>query len=180
MPGSASGIFSLSQKLLILNPIRREAIDAEVAFFVFTLTIGPADRSSSMGGSTCVQRIDNHLNIMENRNNRAVAALPLMLAELAVASWETVARRSFLMMSGTCSLEEYHRMAAERSRSLAAVAWSGNRERQASSTELNSVQPGTPPSFISPPLHSSSGDNPPEVELILPAPMHEFDAGNRR
>lgn len=71
-----------------------------------------------MGGSTCVQRIDNHLNIMENRNNRAAAALPLMWAELAVASWETVARRSFLMMSGTCSLEEYHRMAAEKLQAL--------------------------------------------------------------
>jgi hypothetical protein len=52
--------------------------------------------------------------MMENRNNRAAAALPLMWAELAVASWETIARRSFLMMSGACSLEEYHRMAAEK------------------------------------------------------------------
>jgi hypothetical protein len=35
-----------------------------------------------------------------------------------MASWETIARRSFLMMSGPCSLEEYHRMAAEKLRAL--------------------------------------------------------------
>jgi hypothetical protein len=56
--------------------------------------------------------------MMEIRNNRAAAALPLMWAELAVASWETIARRSFLMMSGACSLEEYHRMAAEKLQAL--------------------------------------------------------------
>jgi hypothetical protein len=56
--------------------------------------------------------------MMENRNNRAAAALPLMWDELAVASWETIARRSFLMMSGACSLEEYHRMAAEKLQAL--------------------------------------------------------------
>jgi hypothetical protein len=60
--------------------------------------------------------------MMENRNNRAAAALPLMWTELAVASWETIARRSFLMMSGTCSLEEYHRMAAEKLRALSRSA----------------------------------------------------------
>ena len=39
-----------------------------------------------------------------------------------MASWETIARRSFLMMSGTCSLEEYHRMAAEKLRALSRSA----------------------------------------------------------
>jgi hypothetical protein len=67
---------------------------------------------------TCVQRIDNHLEMMKNRSNRAAAALPLMWIELAFASWETIAHRSLMMMSGTCSPQEYHRMAAEKLRAL--------------------------------------------------------------
>jgi hypothetical protein len=64
----------------------------------------------------CVQRIDRHLTLM--KNNRAAAALPLMWIELALASWETMARRNLMMMSGTCSPEEYYRMAAEKLRAL--------------------------------------------------------------
>jgi hypothetical protein len=67
---------------------------------------------------TCLPQIENHLNMMKNRNNRAAAALPLMWTELALASWETIARRSLLMMSGACSPDEYHRMAAEKLRAL--------------------------------------------------------------
>jgi len=49
VPGSASGIFPLSRKYHILHPTRRKAIDAEAAFLVFPVMIGPTDRSSSMG-----------------------------------------------------------------------------------------------------------------------------------
>jgi hypothetical protein len=41
-----------------------------------------------------------------------------MWTELALASWETMMRRSFMMMSGTCSPEEYHRMVAEKLQAL--------------------------------------------------------------
>jgi len=37
-----------------------------------------------------------------------------MWAELAMASWETILHRTFMMMSGSCSPEEYHRMTAEK------------------------------------------------------------------
>ena len=37
-----------------------------------------------------------------------------MLAELSLASWETVARRSVMMARGTCSPAEYRRMVAEK------------------------------------------------------------------
>jgi hypothetical protein len=40
--------------------------------------------------------------------------LPLLWTELVWASWETIARRSLMMMSGTCSPAEYHRMGAEK------------------------------------------------------------------
>jgi hypothetical protein len=44
----------------------------------------------------------------------AAAQLPLLWTELVWASWETIARRSLMMMSGTCSSAEYHRMGAEK------------------------------------------------------------------
>ncbi len=39
---------------------------------------------------------------------------PLMLAELAWASWETIARRTFMMSQSTCSMAEYHQMISEK------------------------------------------------------------------
>jgi hypothetical protein len=40
--------------------------------------------------------------------------LPLMMTELAVASWETVWHRTTLMMTGACSPAEYQRMMSEK------------------------------------------------------------------
>lgn len=37
-----------------------------------------------------------------------------MMAELAWASWETIARRSLMMAQNTCSVAEYNRMMAEK------------------------------------------------------------------
>jgi hypothetical protein len=45
-------------------------------------------------------------------------ALPIMMARLAAASWETIFRRSLMMAQGTCSPAEYQRMATEK---LAAI-----------------------------------------------------------
>jgi len=45
-------------------------------------------------------------------------ALPLMWTELAVASWETVWHRTALMVSGTCTNEEYGRMVDEKMRAV--------------------------------------------------------------
>jgi len=41
-------------------------------------------------------------------------ALPLMMARLTAASWETVWRRSLMMAQGTCTPAEYRRMTAEK------------------------------------------------------------------
>jgi hypothetical protein len=38
----------------------------------------------------------------------------MMMAELTVASWETIARRTLMMVQGACSAGEYQRMAAEK------------------------------------------------------------------
>ncbi len=44
----------------------------------------------------------------------AAFSTPLMMAELAWASWETIARRSLMMAQNTCSMAEYNRMMAEK------------------------------------------------------------------
>ena len=49
-------------------------------------------------------------------------ALPLMMAQLAASSWETILRRSLMMAQGNCSVSEYHRMGAEKTAALHASA----------------------------------------------------------
>ena len=44
----------------------------------------------------------------------AALSTPFMMAELAWASWETIAWRSLLMAQNTCSMAEYNRMVAEK------------------------------------------------------------------
>jgi hypothetical protein len=41
-------------------------------------------------------------------------ALPVTMARLTMASWETIMRRTAMMAAGTCSAAEYQRMAAEK------------------------------------------------------------------
>ncbi len=45
-------------------------------------------------------------------------ALPIMMTELAMASWETMWHRSVLMLSGQCTPEEYQRMVSEKMRAI--------------------------------------------------------------
>lgn len=40
--------------------------------------------------------------------------LPQMLSELAISSWETIARRTTLMALGRCSMAEYSSMVTEK------------------------------------------------------------------
>ena len=42
------------------------------------------------------------------------ASLPMMMMELAFASWETIGRRTLMMAQGTCSAAEYSRMMREK------------------------------------------------------------------
>ncbi len=44
--------------------------------------------------------------------------LPLMMAELTAASWETMWHRTSLMMSGACTPAEYTRMMTEKMRAV--------------------------------------------------------------
>jgi len=50
---------------------------------------------------------------MKRRARSRARTLPLMMAELAMASWETVARRTAMIARGTCTPAEYQRMVIE-------------------------------------------------------------------
>ncbi len=41
-------------------------------------------------------------------------ALPIMMTELAMASWETIWHRTALMVNGTCTFAEYESMLSEK------------------------------------------------------------------
>jgi hypothetical protein len=43
---------------------------------------------------------------------------PMMMAELTMASWETVFHRSLMMAQGTCSAAEYQRMGLEKAAAM--------------------------------------------------------------
>jgi hypothetical protein len=60
-------------------------------------------------------------------------ALPVMLTELTIASWETVFHRTALMMSGECSMDEYNRMVGEKMRAaaLSSAALAAGRDMEA-------------------------------------------------
>jgi hypothetical protein len=49
-------------------------------------------------------------------------ALPMMMAQLTAASWETIFHRSMMMAQGNCSASEYQRMTAEKAAALQASA----------------------------------------------------------
>jgi hypothetical protein len=51
---------------------------------------------------------------MTSKKPRGAEALPLMMTQLALSSFETVLRRSWLIASGTCSYAEYQRMLLEK------------------------------------------------------------------
>lgn len=51
---------------------------------------------------------------MKSYSRHSPIAAPLMLAELAWASWETIARRTFMMAQSTCSPAEYQKMISEK------------------------------------------------------------------
>lgn len=48
------------------------------------------------------------------RRKRTALPLPLMWAQLAADSWETIGRRTLMMANGTCSPAEYQRMVTEK------------------------------------------------------------------
>jgi hypothetical protein len=55
---------------------------------------------------------------MKNRRRRKIA-MPLIIADLMAASWETIARRTLLIAQNKCSPAEYRRMLREKAEAAA-------------------------------------------------------------
>ncbi len=74
---------------------------------------------------------------MPRRRRKSVLALPAMMAQLGLASFEVIARRTAMMAGGTCAPAEYRRMVREKmvaaTGTAALLARSGGR---ASATSL--------------------------------------------
>jgi len=57
---------------------------------------------------------------MKARRRRSTS-LPIMMTDLMLASWETVARRALLIAENKCSPAEYGRMVSEKAEAVAAT-----------------------------------------------------------
>jgi hypothetical protein len=55
---------------------------------------------------------------MKRSTRRRTRSLPMMMSELAIASWETIARRTAMIARGTLSPAEYQRMFIEKAAAL--------------------------------------------------------------
>jgi hypothetical protein len=55
---------------------------------------------------------------MKRSARRRTRSLPMMMTELAMASWETIARRSTMIARGALSAAEYQRMVLEKAAAL--------------------------------------------------------------
>ena len=78
--------------------------------------------------SPCARSGNPQIGLMRKRTRNPGMVLPVMMAQLSAASWETMMRRSLLMASGTCSPAEYQRMVLEKAAAtqLATAAfWTG-------------------------------------------------------
>jgi hypothetical protein len=51
---------------------------------------------------------------MKKRSRHSPVSFPLMMAELMLSSWETIAWRSLMIAQGSCSPAEYQRMVVEK------------------------------------------------------------------
>ena len=70
---------------------------------------------------------------MKRLTRRRTRPLPLMMAELAMASWETIARRTAMVAKGTLTAAEYQRMVMEKAAALqqSAIAMMTGRGKKA-------------------------------------------------
>jgi hypothetical protein len=58
-------------------------------------------------------------SVMNTRKRRQGLSLAVMMSDLMMASWETITRRSLLIMQNDCSPAEYRRMVDEKAEAAA-------------------------------------------------------------
>ncbi|HEY1433080.1 MAG TPA: hypothetical protein VGF39_15850 [Stellaceae bacterium] len=70
---------------------------------------------------------------MKRFTRRRARPLPMMMAELAMASWETIARRTAMIARGNITSAEYQRMVFEKAAALqqSAIAMMTGRGKKA-------------------------------------------------
>src|ERR1700740_1234492 len=61
-------------------------------------------------------------SVMKGRKRRQGLSLAVMMSDLILASWETVTRRSLLILQNDCSPAEYRRMVNEKAEAAARSA----------------------------------------------------------
>jgi hypothetical protein len=73
---------------------------------------------------------------MKSRKIMEAASLPTMMANLTMASWETIMQRSMLIAQNACPPEEYLRMVQEKTEATMEsgmkLLWSGGQASMAS------------------------------------------------
>jgi len=62
------------------------------------------------------------VSAMKVRKRRKGSSAPVMMTELMLAFWETIARRTLLMAQNACSPAEYRRMVQEKAEAAATSA----------------------------------------------------------
>ena len=87
-----------------------------------------------------------YVESVKTPKRHAALSTPFMMAELAWASWETIARRSLMMAQNTCSAAEYNRMVAEKTAAMLDI-----------SRAL--ISPGVSAEALLKPLHSRATAN---------------------
>jgi hypothetical protein len=60
---------------------------------------------------------------MKSRRRRKSVALPFLLTDLTLSSWETITRRTMMAASNQCSVAEYQRMIQEKAEAAAESGW---------------------------------------------------------
>jgi hypothetical protein len=67
----------------------------------------------------CGSTLASNISPMRKRTRR-LSPLPLMVAQLSMASWETIFHRTMMMAQGTCSPAEYRKMVTEKAAAMQA------------------------------------------------------------
>ena len=75
-------------------------------------------RGRSYGGHLWLDRASLMSWLMKTHPRNSPFALPMTMTLLAMASWETIMRRSLMMAQGACSAAEYRRMAEEKATAM--------------------------------------------------------------
>jgi hypothetical protein len=94
-------------------------MDALLKAYVLALEDPIRLRNASKPRSTCEKNPNRPFLFMKKTRRRKALRLPAMMTELMSSSFETIARRSWMLAQGKCSPTECARMVLEKQQALA-------------------------------------------------------------